>query len=148
MEGAGSRKKSNQTTGMDHPIDLPVHSLCHCIHTVTAYLYCGLPGRGFWLTAILAPRFLASAFAAGPSVLILLCYLIRKISKFDPGWEAIQTLSKIVCYALIANVFSLPVKCLWSFTVRSPATCPISSICSLDSTATTPWCPGCGLPSH
>ncbi len=75
------------------------------IHTVTAYLYCGLPGRGFWLTAILAPRFLASAFAAGPSVLILLCYLIRKISKFDPGWEAIQTLSKIVCYALIANVF-------------------------------------------
>ena len=75
------------------------------IHTVTAYLYCGLPGRGFWLTAILAPRFLASAFAAGPSVLILLCYLIRKVSKFDPGWEAIQTLSKIVCYALIANVF-------------------------------------------
>ena len=75
------------------------------IHTVTAYLYCGLPGRGFWLTAILAPRFLASAFAAGPSVLILLCYLIRKITKFDPGWEAIQTLSKIVCYALIANVF-------------------------------------------
>ncbi|MGD9733570.1 MAG: sulfate reduction electron transfer complex DsrMKJOP subunit DsrP [Desulfamplus sp.] len=75
------------------------------IHTVTAYLYCGLPGRGFWLTAILAPRFLASAFAAGPSFLILLCYLVRKFTKFDPGWEAIQTLSKIVCYALIANVF-------------------------------------------
>ncbi|MBF0203425.1 MAG: polysulfide reductase NrfD [Desulfamplus sp.] len=75
------------------------------IHTVTAYLYCGLPGRGFWLTAILAPRFLASAFAAGPSFLILLCYLVRKFTKFDPGWEAMQTLSKIVCYALIANVF-------------------------------------------
>ncbi|MBF0112391.1 MAG: polysulfide reductase NrfD [Desulfamplus sp.] len=75
------------------------------IHTVTAYLYCGLPGRGFWLTAILAPRFLASAFAAGPSFLILLCYLVRKFTKFDPGWEAIQTLSKIICYALIANVF-------------------------------------------
>ncbi|MBF0572365.1 MAG: polysulfide reductase NrfD [Desulfamplus sp.] len=75
------------------------------IHTVTAYLYCGLPGRGFWLTAILAPRFLASAFAAGPSFLILLCYIVRKFTKFDPGWEAIQTLSKIVCYALIANVF-------------------------------------------
>jgi len=75
------------------------------IHTVTAYLYCGLPGRGFWLTAILAPRFLASAFAAGPSFLILLCYLVRRFTKFDPGWEAMQTLSKIVCYALIANVF-------------------------------------------
>ncbi len=75
------------------------------IHTVTAYLYCGLPGRGYWLTAILAPRFLASAFAAGPAFLIILCYIIRKFTKFDPGWEAMQTLSKIVCYAVIANLF-------------------------------------------
>lgn len=75
------------------------------IHTVTAYLYCGLPGRGFWLTAILAPRFLASAFAAGPSFLILLCLLIRKITNFDPGKEQIQSLAKIVTYAIILNVF-------------------------------------------
>ncbi|MBF0099494.1 MAG: polysulfide reductase NrfD [Desulfobacterales bacterium] len=75
------------------------------IHTVTAYLYCGLPGRGFWLTAILAPRFLASAFAAGPAFVIMLCFLIRKVTRFDAGSEAIQTLSKIVTYALIANVF-------------------------------------------
>lgn len=75
------------------------------IHTVTAFLYCGLPGRGFWLTAILAPRFLASAFAAGPSFLILLCLLIRRISKFDPGKEQIQSLAKIVTYAIILNVF-------------------------------------------
>jgi molybdopterin-containing oxidoreductase family membrane subunit len=75
------------------------------IHTVTAFLYCGLPGRGFWLTAILAPRFLASAFASGPSLLILLCLFIRKISKFDPGWEQIQSLSKIVAYAICLNVF-------------------------------------------
>ncbi len=75
------------------------------IHTVTAFLYCGLPGRGFWLTAILAPRFLASAFAAGPSLLILLCLLIRKITNFDPGREQIQSLAKIVTYAIIMNVF-------------------------------------------
>ncbi len=75
------------------------------IHTVTAFLYCGLPGRGFWLTAILAPRFLASAFAAGPAFLILMCYIIKKFTKFDPGWEAMQTLSKIACYAILANLF-------------------------------------------
>jgi molybdopterin-containing oxidoreductase family membrane subunit len=75
------------------------------IHTVTAYLYCGLPGRGYWLTAILAPRFLASAFAAGPAFLIILCYIIKKFTKFDPGWDAMQTLSKIVCWAIIANLF-------------------------------------------
>jgi molybdopterin-containing oxidoreductase family membrane subunit len=75
------------------------------IHTVTAFLYCGLPGRHFWLTAILAPRFLASAFAAGPALLVLLCLIIRRVTHFDPGREQIQTLAKIVTYALIANLF-------------------------------------------
>ncbi len=75
------------------------------IHTVTAYLYCGLPGRGFWLTAVLAPRFLASAFAAGPSFLILLCFILRKFTNFDAGSEAIQNISRIVTYAIIINVF-------------------------------------------
>lgn len=75
------------------------------IHTVTAFLYAGLPGRGFWLTAIMAPRFLASAFASGPAVLILLSFLVRKISRFDPGKEAIQTLAKIVTYCIILHVF-------------------------------------------
>ena len=75
------------------------------IHTVTAYLYCGLPGRGFWMTAILAPRFLASAFAAGPALLILMCLIIRRVSTFDPGREQIQSLAKIVAYAICVNVF-------------------------------------------
>jgi Ni/Fe-hydrogenase subunit HybB-like protein len=75
------------------------------IHTVTAFLYAGLPGRGFWLTAIMAPRFLSSAFAAGPSLLVLLCLLVRKYSKFDPGREQIQSIAKIVTYATLINVF-------------------------------------------
>jgi len=75
------------------------------IHTVTAYLYSGLPGRHFWLTAILAPRFLASAFAAGPSLLILLCLFVRNTTNFDPGKEQIQSLGKTVAYAICINVF-------------------------------------------
>ncbi len=75
------------------------------IHTVTAFLYAGLPGRGYWLTAILAPRFLSSAFAAGPSLLVLLCLLVRKYTKFDPGRDQIQSLAKIVTYATLINVF-------------------------------------------
>jgi len=75
------------------------------IHTVTAFLYCGLPGRGFWLTAILAPRFLSSAFAAGPALLVLLCLFIRNTTKFDPGKEQIQSLGKTVAYAICINVF-------------------------------------------
>ena len=75
------------------------------IHTVTAFLYAGLPGRGFWMTAIMAPRFLSSAFAAGPSLLILLSLIIRRLTNFDPGREQIQALAKIVAYAICINVF-------------------------------------------
>jgi molybdopterin-containing oxidoreductase family membrane subunit len=75
------------------------------IHTVTAFLYAGLPGRHFWLTAVMAPRFLSSAFCAGPAILILLCLIVRKTTKFDPGKEQILTLGSIVTYALILNVF-------------------------------------------
>jgi Ni/Fe-hydrogenase subunit HybB-like protein len=80
------------------------------IHTVTAFLYSGLAGRPFWLTAILAPRFLASAFASGPSLLIILCLIVRKYTKFDPGKEAIQALARIVTYAMVINIFFVGVE--------------------------------------
>jgi molybdopterin-containing oxidoreductase family membrane subunit len=75
------------------------------IHTVTAFLYSGLPGRAYWLTALLAPRFLASAFASGPALLILLTMIVRRLTRFDPGREAVQKLALIVTYTMIINVF-------------------------------------------
>ncbi|MDY6950264.1 MAG: NrfD/PsrC family molybdoenzyme membrane anchor subunit [Thermodesulfobacteriota bacterium] len=90
------------------------------IHTVTAFLYAGLPGRHFWLTAIMAARFLASAFAAGPALLILFCLIIRKNTKFDPGEEQIRTLSGIVTYAMILNVFFFVLECFTAFYSQIP----------------------------
>jgi Ni/Fe-hydrogenase subunit HybB-like protein len=75
------------------------------IHTVTAFLFAGLGGRPFWLTAILAPRFLASAFSAGPSLLLIFCLVLKKFTKFDPGTEAIKKLALIITYAMCVNVF-------------------------------------------
>jgi molybdopterin-containing oxidoreductase family membrane subunit len=75
------------------------------IHTVTAFLYAGLPGRHFWMTAIMAARFLSSAFCSGPALLVLLCLVVRRVSRFDPGKEQIRTLAGIVTYAMIINVF-------------------------------------------
>jgi len=75
------------------------------IHTVTAFLYAGLAARPFWMTAILAPRFLASAFSAGPALLILFCFILRKFTKFDAGREPIQKVAQIVTYAMAVNVF-------------------------------------------
>lgn len=90
------------------------------IHTVTAFLYAGLPGRHFWLTAIMAARFLASAFAGGPALLIILALMVRKWSKFDPGKEAIQAVGKIVTYAMIANVFFLVLEIFTAFYSNIP----------------------------
>ena len=75
------------------------------IHTVTAFLYSGLVAKPFWMTAVLAPRFLASAFSSGPALLILMCLILKKITKFDPGKEAIRKLATIITYAMAANIF-------------------------------------------
>jgi len=75
------------------------------IHTVTAFIYAGLPGRSFWLTAIMAPRFLASAFASGPALLILFCLILKHLGRFDAGEKAVQALAKIVAYALAVSIF-------------------------------------------
>jgi Ni/Fe-hydrogenase subunit HybB-like protein len=90
------------------------------IHTVTAFLYAGLPGRHFWLTAIMAARFLASAFASGPALLILVCLIVRKVTRFDPGKEQIRTLGGIVAYAMILNVFFLVLEVFTAFYSQIP----------------------------
>ncbi|MFP4391661.1 MAG: sulfate reduction electron transfer complex DsrMKJOP subunit DsrP [Desulfohalobiaceae bacterium] len=90
------------------------------IHTVTAFLYQGLPGRHYWLTAILAARFLSSAFCSGPAILLLLSLLVKKIAKYDPGQEAIRTLAKIITYAMVANVFLFLLEVFTSFYSNIP----------------------------
>jgi molybdopterin-containing oxidoreductase family membrane subunit len=77
------------------------------IHTVTAFLYNGLPGRSFWLTAVLAPRFLASAFAAGPALLILCCLAARRLGVLDVGRSAVAKVGLVVAYAMTLHVFLL-----------------------------------------
>ena len=55
------------------------------IHTVTAFLYVGLGGRPFWNQAIIGPRFLASAFTAGPALIILAIQVVRRVTATGPA---------------------------------------------------------------
>ena len=55
------------------------------IHTVTAFLYVGLGGRPFWNSAIVGPRFLASAFTAGPALIILALQVVRRVTAVEPS---------------------------------------------------------------
>ncbi len=77
------------------------------IHTVTAFLYVGLGGRPFWNSAIIVPRFLASAFAAGPAFLILALEIIDRVTLYEVPKKAISTLRSIVTVALLINMFML-----------------------------------------
>ncbi len=90
------------------------------IHTVTAFLYAGLPARHYWLTAIMAARFLASAFCAGPALLIMLSYIVKKYSKFDPGKEAIDKLTTIMTYAMLISLFFVGLEFFTAFYSNIP----------------------------
>ena len=91
------------------------------IHTVTAFIYAGLPGRDFWLTALTAPKFLASAFATGPALLILICLALRRFTGFDAGQEAIRRLSVIVTYAMSITVFMILAEFFTAFYSQVPS---------------------------
>ncbi len=77
------------------------------IHTVTAFLYNGLPARPFWNASILAPRFLASAFCSGPAIIIIIFQIIRKVSDFKLEDEALFKISELIAYAMFLNLFLL-----------------------------------------
>jgi Ni/Fe-hydrogenase subunit HybB-like protein len=79
------------------------------IHTVTAFLYNGLPARPFWNASILAPRFLASAFCSGPAIIIIIFQIIRKvsISHIEIEDEALFKISELIAYAMFLNLFLL-----------------------------------------
>lgn len=90
------------------------------IHIVTAFLYQGLPGRHLWLTAVMAARFLASAFSSGPALIIILAMIVRKFTKFDPGREAIQALGRIITYFMIINVLLFAFELFTAFYSKIP----------------------------
>lgn len=90
------------------------------IHTVTAFLYAGIPGRHYWLTAIMAARFLSSAFCSGPAILLLLLFIVRRLTGFDPGKDAIKTLATIIVYAMCINVFFYCLELFTSFYSNIP----------------------------
>jgi molybdopterin-containing oxidoreductase family membrane subunit len=74
------------------------------IHMVTAFLLAGLPARPFWNTSLMGPRFLASAFAAGPAFIILMLSVVKSSTPYDVGDEAISKLAMIATVAAQANL--------------------------------------------
>ena len=74
------------------------------VHLVTAFLYAALPARPYWHTALLGPRFLATAFAAGPALMIIILSMIRR---YTPYPVADATIGKLALVATVAGQVSL-----------------------------------------
>jgi len=77
------------------------------IHLVTAFLYQGLQARPFWNNALLGPKFLASAFAAGPSLIIIALAVIRKFTDFKIEDKTIKKIAMVVTVAAQINLIML-----------------------------------------
>ncbi|NOY36194.1 MAG: polysulfide reductase NrfD [Chlorobi bacterium] len=75
------------------------------IHTVTAFLYNALPARPYWNSALLAPRFLASAFCSGPAILLILFQILRKYTKFEIQDKVLWKIAEYMVYAMSIYLF-------------------------------------------
>ena len=75
------------------------------IHTITAFLYNGIAARPFWNSAILAPKFLASAFCSGPALMIILFQILRKSTKLHIEDKAIWKLAELMAYTMFFILF-------------------------------------------
>jgi molybdopterin-containing oxidoreductase family membrane subunit len=87
-----------------YPLVLSSIPMAVSIHTVTAFLYNGLAARPFWNSAILAPRFLASAFCSGPAILLILLQILRKTTKLKVKDEAIFKIAELMAYTMGFNL--------------------------------------------
>ena len=77
------------------------------IHTVTAFLFSSNVGREFWHTAVLGPRFLASAFSSGPALIIIALQIIHQVTDMKVEKKVMDTLTIVVTVALQINLFLL-----------------------------------------
>jgi len=77
------------------------------IHLVTAFLYQGLPARAFWNNPMMGPRFLASAFAAGPALITVVLIIINKTTTFKLESEVFTKLKRIIVVSAIINLIML-----------------------------------------
>lgn len=75
------------------------------IHTVTAFLIATMPARPMWFHSMMPIRFIATAFAAGPCLIILAFMIIRMNTRMWIQDSAINLLSTIVTWCLGLALF-------------------------------------------
>ncbi|MBT8419720.1 MAG: polysulfide reductase NrfD [Gammaproteobacteria bacterium] len=85
------------------------------IHTVTAFLFSSNPARPFWHSTLLAPRFIVTAFASGPALIILALQVIHRVTDFRVHQGVVTTLGWILTVTMQINLFFIGVELVTHF---------------------------------
>ena len=75
------------------------------IHTVTAFLINTMPARPMWHHGMMPIRFITTAFAAGPALIIIVFSIVRRTTKLWVDDKAIDLLSQIVVWCMGIALF-------------------------------------------
>lgn len=110
------------------------------IHTITAFLFQGLGGRPFWNSGLIAPRFLVSAFAAGPAFMVLVFKYLKTIEVIDFDEKVIDSIRTIITITLLINIFLAGSELFAELYSESAHTIHISHLFGLHGTSLlAPW---------
>jgi len=110
------------------------------IHTITAFLFQGLGGRPFWNSGLIAPRFLVSAFAAGPAFMVLVFKFLKTAGLIDFSEKVIDRIRIIITVSLLINIFLAGSELFADFYSDSAHTVHISHLFGLHGTSLlAPW---------
>ena len=74
------------------------------IHTTTAFIFNVLPARPYWNSAILVPRFIASALCAGPALMVLSFKILRRVAQISIKDEALNKIVEMMVIVLFVNL--------------------------------------------
>ncbi len=110
------------------------------IHTITAFLFQGLGGRPFWNSGLIAPRFLVSAFAAGPAFMVLVFKFLKTIGAINFEEKVIDRIRIIITVSLLINIFLAGSELFAEFYSESAHTIHISHLFGLHGASLlAPW---------
>jgi Ni/Fe-hydrogenase subunit HybB-like protein len=74
------------------------------IHATTAFIFNVLAARPYWNSAILVPRFIATALCAGPAIMILSFQILRRVANINIKDEALFKIAEMMTYVMFVNL--------------------------------------------
>ena len=74
------------------------------IHATTAFIFNVLPSRPYWNSAILVPRFIGTALAAGPALMVLAFQILRRQAKITIRDEALRKIAEMISIVMFVNL--------------------------------------------